>query len=249
MAPSLRSLRRLSAPFLPRFLKRGLVDALTHDLPSDDIAFRPCSPASPPEIAQSIYDLHVAAMLEGGSYYEFGLFRGYALWFAQDLTRRLSVQDFHLHGFDSFQGLPAPEGVDEGAPWTAGDYAVSREQVEGYLREFDADTSRISLHEGFFSDELFQALEGKCEFGRASLVYVDCDLYSSTVPVLRFIRERLVDGTIVLFDDYNCFGRSDDKGQRRALREFLRENPDIRAEPLRPFGWHGQGFRIRRDAV
>ena len=30
-----------------------------------------------------------------------------------------------------------------------------------------------------------------------------------------------------------------------ALKEFLVEHPQIRAEPLRPFGWHGQGFCIR----
>jgi hypothetical protein len=242
---TLRSLRRLAAPLLPRFLKQAVVDALSHDLPSDDVAFRPCSPASPPELAQSIYELHAAGRLEGGSYYEFGLYRGYALWFAQDLIRRLGVKEFHFHGFDSFRGLPEPKGVDEDAPWKGGDYAVSRERVEAYLREFDADLGKISLHEGFFSDELFAALEKRHEFGRAALVLVDCDLYASTVPVLRFLRDRLVDGSIVLFDDYNCFDGANDKGQRRALKEFLVEHPQIHAEALRPFGWHGQGFRIR----
>jgi O-methyltransferase len=185
--------------------------------------------------------------LEGGSYYEFGIFRGYALWFVQDMTRRLAVNDFHCHGFDSFQGLPAPTGVgDEGAPWPAGAYAVPRWQVEKYLGEFKGDFQRISLHEGFFSDELFASFKEKVDFRRAALVLVDCDLYSSTVPVLRFIRDYLADGTIVLFDDYNCFNAADERGQRRALSEFLTKYPDVRAEPLRPFGWHGQGFRIRR---
>ena len=165
------------------------------------------------------------------------------------MTKRLGVKDFHCYGFDSFQGLPAPQGVgDEGSPWQPGDFAVSKAQVESYLRSFNADFSRFSLHEGFFSNELFASLARTVSFRPAGLVLIDCDLYSSTVPVLRFLYEHLVDGTIVLFDDYNCFHRADDRGQRRALAEFLREHPDVRAVPLRAFGWHGQGFHFRITA-
>jgi O-methyltransferase len=209
--------------------------------------FRICSPATAPELAHCRFDLHRDGLLEGGSYYEFGIFRGYALWFVHDMARRLAVSDFHCHGFDSFRGIPTPNGVgDQGAPWAAGAYAVPRWQVEKYLKEFNANFSRISLHEGFFSDELFASFREKAHFGRAALVLIDCDLYSSTVPVLTFIRDYLADGTILLFDDYNCFNAADDRGQRRALSEFLAKYADVSAEPLRPFGWHGQGFRILR---
>lgn len=242
---SLRSLRKMAAPLLPRSVKRAFVDALVHDRPSDDVAFRPASPASPPEIARSIFDLHEAGLLEGRSYYEFGLFRGFAFWFAHQMIRKMGVKDFHCHGFDSFEGFPDVDGGgDEGAPWTPGTMACSREQVEAYLREFDADMTKISLHAGWFSDELFAGFERESSFGEASLVMLDCDFYASTVPVLRFIRDKLVDGTILLFDDYNCFDADDERGQRLALREFLEANPGISIEPLRAFGWHGQGFRV-----
>jgi len=178
----------MAAPLLPKSVKRAVVDALTHDMPSDDVAFRPASPASPPEIARSIFDLHEAGLLEGRCYYEFGLFRGFAFWFAHQMIRKMEVRDFHCHGFDSFEGFPDVDGPgDEGAPWAPGTMACSREQVEAYLREFDADMSRISLHEGWFSDELFAGFEKENAFGEASLVMLDCDFYESTVPVLRFI--------------------------------------------------------------
>jgi O-methyltransferase len=238
---------RLGKTVGKRIMPRTFRDAVKRALHTpDDIHFRICSPATAPELAHCLYDLHRDGRLEGGAYYEFGIFRGYALWFAQEMTKRLGVKDFHCYGFDSFQGLPAPQGVgDEGSPWQPGEFAVSKAQVEDNLRSFDADFSRISLHEGFFSDELFASFGRTVFFRPAQLVLVDCDLYSSTVPVLKFIRQHIVDGTIVLFDDYNCFHGADDRGQRRALAEFLGEHPDVLAEPLRAFGWHGQGFKFR----
>ena len=37
---------------------------------------------------------------------------------------------------------------------------------------------------------------------KAAVVYIDCDLYESTRPVLRFMSHFLQNGTIVCFDDY-----------------------------------------------
>lgn len=244
-AATIKLARAVAKPLTPKSLR----DAVRHSLKiTDDAYFRTCSPATAPELAHCLFELHQAGSLEGRSYYEFGLFRGYALWFVQELTKRLGVKDFHCHGFDSFRGLPEPTGIgDEGAPWHAGKFAVSRAEVESYLGEFKSDFSRLSLHEGFFSDALFESLAKAVCFAPAALILVDCDLYSSTVPALKFVYDHvLIDGTIVLFDDYNCFNRADDRGQRRALAEFLREHPDVCAEPLRPFGWHGQGFYFRR---
>jgi hypothetical protein len=81
----------------------------------------------------------------------------------------------------------------------------------------------------------------------AEVVVIDCDLYVSTVPVLRFIKDRLQPGTVVLFDDWNGWSFSDEMGERRAFHEFLAENPEWTAEPLfdrRHEG--GAAFTMRR---
>jgi O-methyltransferase len=236
--------KRAIAPLVPKRLKQTIKQSIC-DRPEN--YFRICSPATAPELAQCTFELQRDKLLEGRSYYEFGLFRGYALWFVQDMIRRFGISEFHCYGFDSFAGLPESTSIgDEGSTWSAGDYSVSREQVEKNLRDYNADLSRISLFEGFFSDELFGSFTKKVNFRTAALVLIDCDLYASTVPVLRFVADHLADGAIVLFDDYNCFKAADDRGQRRALREFLTEHPTLRFNPLRGFGWHGQGFRIDR---
>lgn len=240
----MHSIAKAAKNILPGPLKRAIKRSLGWTDDNRDVSFRICSPATPPELAQCIFELHQRGFLNGKDYYEFGLFRGYALWFAQDMVRRLGVSDFHFHGFDSFAGLPEPVGIDKGE-WSAGEFAVSKEQVERYLTEYAADLATISLHEGFFSDQLFSDLKERVTFRSAALVLVDCDLYSSTVPVLHFIVDYLVEGTILLFDDYNCFKAADDRGQRRALKEFLQNHPNICVEPLRSFGLNGQGFRIK----
>jgi O-methyltransferase len=239
------SITKAGKKMLPGPLKGAIKRNLGWTDSNRDVSFRICSPATPPELAQCVFELHQRGFLEGKDYYEFGLFRGYALWFVQDMVRRLDISDFHFHGFDSFAGLPEPVGIDKGE-WSAGQFAVSKEQVERYLTEYAADFSTISLHEGFFSDQLFADLKNRVSFRHAALILVDCDLYSSTVPVLHFIANYLVEGTILLFDDYNCFKAADDRGQRRALKEFLQKYPGIHVEPLRPFGCNGQGFHIKR---
>jgi O-methyltransferase len=60
------------------------------------------------------------------------------------------------------------------------------------------------------------------------LIYVDCDLYSSTVPVLRFCKDFLQLGTVIVFDDWFCFYGDPDRGERRAWAEFCQANPDLR---------------------
>jgi Macrocin-O-methyltransferase (TylF) len=38
--------------------------------------------------------------------------------------------------------------------------------------------------------------------GPVSLLNVDCDLYSSTRTILRYLGHKIVPGTIILFDEY-----------------------------------------------
>ena len=84
---------------------------------------------------------------------------------------------------------------------------------------------------------------------KAALVMIDCDLYQSTVPVLGFLADLLQDGTVVLFDDWFCFGESEDNGEPRAFREFLAEHPEWSAEPFVRFPAYGQGFVMRNLAA
>lgn len=183
-------------------------------------------------------------LLSAHGYYEFGMFRGFSFWFAEQVSRDYTGPEFRCLGFDSFEGLPQPQLESEAKVFHKGDFRGDYELVTGNLRRWQTDFSRISLYKGFFSDTLFAELRARETFPKASIVLIDVDLYESCVPVLSFLDELMVPGTILLFDDWNQLGADDEAGERRALREFEERRPSFRKEPLWDYGWEGTAFRV-----
>jgi hypothetical protein len=201
-------------------------------------------------------DVAVAAALRhlqehgiAGDYYEFGVFRGYLFHFAQQAADELQLESMRFFGFDSFQGLPEIEGNDRTAGiFISGDYRTEKDRVQAFLSDRGYDWNRGSLIEGFFDQSLTDETKQRLHMGPAALVMIDCDLYQSTVPVLEFVSDRLQDGTVVLFDDWYCFGGDQDKGELRAFGEFLAAHPEWRATAHTEFGRFGKGFVMQRAA-
>ena len=65
--------------------------------------------------------------------------------------------------------------------------------------------NRVKIIPGWYSEVLNENTKKKLQIKKAAIVYVDCDLYESTVPVLDFITDYPVDGSILIFDDWNSF--------------------------------------------
>ena len=211
----------------------------------DESAFLTLSNGGPPAIDAALERLSSGGVR--GDYLEFGIYRGYTIWHAQRSATRLGLTDMRFFGFDSFQGLPEVEGADgRAAIFVPGDYRCTREDVERMLTEHGFDWSRAALVDGYFDRSLTPELRRGHAMTRAALVMVDCDLYQSTVPVLAFVADLLQDGTVMLFDDWYCFGEAPDRGEPRAFAEFLAAHPEWTAEPFGRFGSYGQGFVMHR---
>jgi len=103
---------------------------------------------------------------------------------------------------------------------------------------------RLAIVKGFFEDALDEHLPGGL---KASLVHIDCDLYSSAKYVLEKLieKELLQDGCVSMFDDFNCNMASPYYGERLALCEILgaKESKYFYSE-LFSYGWHGRAFFI-----
>ena len=208
--------------------------------------FDTCSPDAVPALEEA-FELTKEMT---GDYYEFGIFKGYLFFRAYRAGRtadRAGIQETRFFGFDSFEGLSAPEGVDAGWRFQKGAY---RSQYEKVTRELSRRGVRVGenafLIKRFYSDVLGdEDALAAYPFGKARVVTVDCDLYSSTRDALSFIGSYLQVGTVVLMDDWNCFDADEDRGQRLALREFLREHPGVEVEQVDEFGCHGAVFIVR----
>lgn len=48
------------------------------------------------------------------------------------------------------------------------------------------------------------------------MVWIDCDLYESTVPVLEWPSDKLVDCAVICFDDWFTFSGEPDKGEQKS---------------------------------
>jgi hypothetical protein len=90
--------------------------------------------------------------------------------------------------------------------------------------------ARLTTVKGFYDQTLTGKLREQLGEKKAAVVYVDCDLYQSTVPVLEFVKDFLQRGTVIVFDDWNCFWADPEKGERRAWSEFCARYPELRFE-------------------
>lgn len=208
-------------------------------------SFRTLSPGTPDAIQKAFALVQLESDGPIGDYYEFGLFRGYTFLQAYNHCKALGIDSPHFYGFDSFEGLPPAEGVDQAdGRFFEGQFTCSKEEVETNLANNGMDRSRTTLVEGFYEDSLTESLREQHDFKRASVVLLDCDYYSSTRIAIFWMQPYIGAGTVLLFDDWFSYSEGDNKelGQQKALDEFLLENPQHHAEPLWEFSIHGKGF-------
>jgi hypothetical protein len=229
-------------------LENSIIGATVQD------GFRSLSPELLTGIAKSFYILDecLPTLLHEGSYLEFGLYKGFSLWFAQQMGNDFTGNNFHYFGFDSFAGLPN-QSHDYARIWSPGAYAASVKEVTQYLKQYRADFSNLHLIPGWFSQKLFDQWHMQFSPTKSSIITIDSDVYESCREILQFFVNHLQPGTILLFDDFltsypNPPGMWDssvnDIGERKALIEFLSNRPDVQLIHLFPFGWHGYAFMV-----
>ena len=135
-------------------------------------------------------------------YLEFGVYEGYTL---RRWAKLLNNPNSSLHGFDSFEGLP--ENWDQLRVKGTFD-------VKGVIPSYE--DPRVALHQGWFEDTLPPFTLPQHD---RLVIHIDADLYSSTKFVLDTLRERIVPGTIIIFDEF-C----DRLHEMKAFDEYLRNN-------------------------
>lgn len=114
-----------------------------------------------------------------------------------------------VYGFDSFYGLPE----DWGNHQRKGSYTR-----EGILPSVE---SNVELVVGLFEDTLDSFLEEHKE--NVAYLHLDADLYSSTNYVLNNLKDRIVSGTVISFDEIYNYPEYADH-EIKAWVEFCNEN-------------------------
>ena len=172
-----------------------------------------------------------------GDYCEFGVYTGGS--FVQmfhvlsKLERERGYHEYptRFFAFDSFEGLPEPGEADSHFPHQAfrtGAFNVTRAEFEGNLRHHGVDMQQVTVVPGWYSEVLTPETAARIGLQRVSIAYVDCDLYDSTVPVLNFLTDLLVDGAVLIFDDWHLNRAHPQLGVQGAFHEWCARNPHLR---------------------
>jgi hypothetical protein len=142
-------------------------------------------------------------------YLEFGVAEGGSIRAWSGLLRNPQTE---LHGFDSFEGLPADWIMSR----PAGHFGRGGEPPE-------VDDQRVRFHPGWFEDSL-PRFEWPSGWERM-VANFDADLYSSTYEALAFVEPHVQPGTIMYFDEFNHRAH-----ELKAFEEFLsRTGTKVRA--------------------
>lgn len=185
-----------------------------------------------------------------GDYAEFGVYKGTTFGYAANTLSHLFPQMRFL-AFDSFEGLPEPKGLDlspQGfsSGFSKGQFFAAEEDFCRNVKSaaVSLSTDRLLTIKGWFDKSLTPECAENLNLKKLACVWIDCDFYESTVPVLKFITPYLSVGSIVIFDDWRCYRNLKDLGEQRACSEWLEDNPQIQLNEFISFGFHGMSFTV-----
>jgi O-methyltransferase len=179
-----------------------------------------------------------------GAYAEFGSWSGQTMTLAYQASRRVGLNCL-LWAFDSFQGLPpSADPRDAHRKWQVNAMTMPLEEFHATLADRGVPRDAYRVVPGFYEKTL--RLDDPDLPTDIALAYIDCDMYSSTASVLRFLAPRLKHGMILALDDYFCYSPTQTSGEKLAFEEFFEKRREWRLVPYRQYGSSSQAFVLER---
>ena len=182
-----------------------------------------------------------------GSYLEFGVFTGSSFNFAIKAKKKMDKifgkMDCEFIGFDSFQGFGEISKNDEHPAFKNKVFSVfvNKEKVIQNIQKISkGQKSRII--EGFYKDTIKNKTTVDFKIDKARVIMIDCDLKESTQLALEFVKPSIQEGTVIIFDDYNCYKGNKDKGEFAAFSDFRKKYPEISFRRIFDCGYFGRAF-------
>ncbi len=157
-----------------------------------------------------------------GAFVECGTWRGGSSFLMAEVLRLAGDTSRKVWMFDSFEGIPPPQEIDGAAakawaentdnPWYHDNLRVSLESVQGAAAALGL-ADRTVMVKGYFEKTLPVERD---HIGPIALLRIDADWHASVKCCLENLYDRVVDGGLVVFDDYFAYD-----GCAIAVHEFL----------------------------
>ncbi len=183
-----------------------------------------------------------------GDYLEFGVFTGNSFIQSYNFIKKVFEEQKKYKGirtekdlkdiegiwrkmrffaFDSFQGLPELRGIDKQTKlFDKGKYACTEGNFKKNLVKAGVPLDKVVTIPGWFEQTCTKETIEKYSMKKAAIIHLDCDLYESTKTVLDFVKPLLIDGTIIIFDDWYLFRGNPNLGEQRAFHEWKKTVED-----------------------
>lgn len=197
------------------------------------------------KVLNTLFDFIKVNKVYGG-YLEFGVYQGTNLAHAYNISKAKKL-NMKFYAFDSFEGLPEIKKKDKEGHFKKSMFYCNLNDFKKIIKNKNVDLNELTIVKGWFNKSLTPEIKIEKKIKKAAIVWIDCDLYESTVPCLEFITDIVDDGTIIAFDDWYCFKGREDKGEKKAFLEWLNKNKHFSATPYHKFGWNGQTFIINKN--
>jgi O-methyltransferase len=182
-----------------------------------------------------------------GDYLEFGVYNGTSLVSMYRETEAMGLGGMRLFGFDSFEGLPPAAATDDEGKWKPGAWRSDLEFTEAVLEAEGVDRSRVFLVPGWFSATCNAETAHRYNITKASVIMIDCDIYTSTREALDFCAPLITDRALMLFDDWNTGDlAAKNLGERKAFEEWLALWGCFAAEPFGSYRAKSETFLVTR---
>lgn len=185
-----------------------------------------------------------------GDYLEFGVYNGTSLVSAFRESEAMDLTHMRLFGFDSFQGLPPAAARDDEGKWRPGAWCSELEFTQAVLEAEEVDRSRVFLIPGWFSETCNAETAHRYNLTKASVIMIDCDIYTSTKEALDFCAPLITDRALILFDDWHAGNlAAKHLGERKAFEEWLAASTSFTVEPFGSYRAKAETFIVTRTGV
>ena len=147
--------------------------------------------------------------LMNGSIAEVGVWNGRSA----DVIASRKNRDQKFFMFDTFEGMPEVSEYDN--YHKKGDYSSNFETVSRYFSQY----YNVFIYKGIFPNKNSEIVNDE----KFSLVHIDVDIYQSYKDCLDFFYPRMVEGGLIVLDEYAA---TTCKGAKIATDEFLSDKPE-----------------------
>ena len=203
------------------------------DLAATMKAVRRYTLTSPARIA-ALVDAVSYVVAEGvdGDLVECGVWKGGSVMAAALTLDRLGDRERDLYLFDTFAGMPEPGAEDVSSPYDG--YSLHKrwrrhDKAEKEWAGIPVEAVRANVLTTGYPADRVRCVVGMVEETipaeapeRIALLRLDTDWYSSTKHELEQLYPRLVDGGVLIVDDYGHW-----EGARKAADEHLAQHPAL----------------------